>query len=98
MRTLGVTALLAAVVLTACTTGTPAVGHQYDIYKNPTHPELLTDIPPCGIRHGCTAERPLARVTNDPADEEFWQFEARLMTHWGSGMADEAEPRDYNVI
>jgi len=98
MWTLGITALPAAIVLAACTTATPAVGHQYDVSKTATHLDILTDIPPCDVRHGCAAERPLVRVTNDPGDEEFWQFEARIMTDATSGITDAAEPRDHNVI
>ncbi len=41
---------------------------------------------------------PRVAVTNSPADEEFWQFEARLKGRALIGIPYGREPRDFNVI
>ena len=41
---------------------------------------------------------PRVVVTNNPADEEFWQFEARVKVRALIGIPYGREPRDYNVI
>jgi hypothetical protein len=100
MRTLAITALLGTVLLTGCT-GTTAVGHRYHLLRNASGHEVLGAIgepgpSPCGalICPGAV----YARVTNDPHDEEFWQFEARISVYANVGIPYGRQPRDYNVI
>jgi hypothetical protein len=86
------TALLGIVFVTGCT-GTTQVGHRYSLMKT-LNGELLTGVPVICSAPTCSK----ALVTNDPHDEEFWQFETRIKIRSLNGIAYGREPRDYNVI
>jgi hypothetical protein len=54
---------------------------------------------PCGNAvDPCNKTMKDARVTNDPTDEEFWQFEARIMVRALIGIPYGRMPQDFNVI
>jgi hypothetical protein len=89
MRTPRITALLGTVLLTGCATSLTAPGHGYYLTQDRYGRPMLVS---CGLGPCNT------RVTNDPHDEEFWQFEARLKIRSVSGIPYGREPRDYNVI
>jgi len=37
-------------------------------------------------------------ITNNPSDEEFWQFEARIVVRANIGIPYGRRPQDFNVI
>jgi len=82
---------LILLVLTGC--GTGGMSQQY-ITRNDRGQEILTG--PCGGRtlEGCQS----VTITNNPADEEFWQFEARVKVRALVGIPYGRMPQDYNVI
>jgi hypothetical protein len=60
--------------------------------------EILTDMPCGNAVDPCNKAMRDARVTNNPADEEFWQFEARPMVRALVGIPYGRMPQDFNVI
>jgi hypothetical protein len=85
-------------LLTACVTGTNEKGHSYYVYKNGHGHEILTPQPCGNTTDACNNAMQQAQVTNDPADEEFWQFEARVMVRALIGIPYGRMPQDFNVI
>jgi hypothetical protein len=63
-------------IVTGCA-GTSDKGKSYYVYKNASSNEVLTDMVCGNAVDPCNKGMKDARVTNNPADEEFWQFEAR---------------------
>ena len=88
-------AVLASLV--ACA-GTTDKGKGYYVYKNAAGNEVLTDMPCGNAVDPCNKGMRDARVTNNPADEEFWQFEARVMVRAVVGIPYGRMPQDFNVI
>ena len=66
-----------AVLLGGCATGSTEVGHRYYVFKAGGREQLTAR--PCGNAvDPCNQSMQDARVTNDPADEEFWQFRGQV--------------------
>ena len=95
-------ALRGLLCLAACA-GPTERGYQYYVYTNPEGQVALAGVrgvlgggttvrcgPPCTVQ--------TATVTNDPVDEEFWQFEARVKVRALIGIPYGREPRDFSVI
>jgi hypothetical protein len=97
---LGIVCLTAIVglLLGACVTGTNEKGHSYYVYKNAKGQEILTPLPCGNAVDPCNETMKDAKVTNDPSDEEFWQFEARVMVRALIGIPYGRMPQDFNVI
>jgi hypothetical protein len=89
--------LVATLTLAGCA-GTTDKGKSYYAYKNTAENEILTDMPCGNAVDPCTKGMRDARVTNNPADEEFWQFEARVMVRALVGIPYGRMPQDFNVI
>ncbi len=71
-RTLLIALFVSVLMLAGCaTSGRAVVGQTYYVYKNNKGIEVL------GQKWQTEGSKP-AVVTNNPADEEFWQFEARI--------------------
>jgi len=72
-RTLLIALAVSVLVLAGCarTSGRAVVGQSYYVYKNDKGVEVI------GQKWQTAGSKP-AVVTNDPADEEFWQFDARI--------------------
>jgi len=87
-----------SLVLVACATGTNEKGHSYYVYKNGQGHEVLTSMPCGNAVDPCNKMMQDAHVSNDPADEEFWQFEARVMVRSLVGIPYGRMPQDFNVI
>jgi len=68
--------MVALAMLAGCA-GTTEKGKSYYVYKNASGNEVLTGRPCGNAVDPCNKTMEDARVTNNPADEEFWQFEAR---------------------
>lgn len=88
-RVAGVSLVL---ILTGC--GSGGMSQQY-VGKNRQGQEILTGN--CEAAAVCAEMRPVT-VTNNPADEEFWQFEARVKVRSLVGIPYGRMPADYNVI
>ena len=90
--------LLGVLTALAGCAGTTEKGKSYYVYKNPAGNEVLTDMPCGNAVDPCNKGMKDARVTNNPADEEFWQFEARVQVRSLVGIPYGRVPTDFNVI
>ncbi len=87
--------LVLGLVLGGC--GSAGFG-QHWVGKNAKGQEILTAAcPRGGTPTECEAMQPV-QITTDPADEEFWQFEARVRVRALVGIPYGRMPRDFNVI
>lgn len=86
------------VFVAGCMTGTSEKGHSYYVYKNANGHDILTPLPCGNAVDPCNKTMQDAKVTDDPGDEEFWQFEARVMVRALVGIPYGRMPQDFNVI
>jgi hypothetical protein len=95
-RTLTTIVMLGGMVA-GCATGGSGMAQQY-VGMNSKGQEVLTGtcLPEQSAAE-CQALRPVT-VTNKPADEEFWQFEARIKVRALVGIPYGRMPQDFNVI
>src|SRR5436190_17899000 len=92
--------------LLASCTGTTEVGHSYYVFRNAKGQEVLSGGACGNAVDPCNESMRSATVTNNPKDEEFWQFEARprntlYMGPFGIPVVPVPAgriPRDFNVI
>ena len=86
--------------------GTTEVGHSYYVNRNAKGQEVLSPGACGNAVDPCNEEMRSATVTNNPADEEFWQFEARPKNTLYFGpfglpiipVPGGRIPKDFNVI
>jgi hypothetical protein len=89
--------LIVSLMLAGCA-GTTEKGKRYYVYKNASGNEVLTDMPCGNAVDPCNKGMRDARATSNPADEEFWQFEARVQVRSPAGIQYGRMPQDFNVI
>lgn len=75
------TLFLAVLGLLIGGSGTEATtaGQKSYLYTTAAGKEVLTTLPCGNTTDPCNERYRSVTITNDPADEEFWQFEARIM-------------------
>lgn len=94
MRTL-LAGLILPLVLVGC--GSGGMSQQY-VTRNARGQEVLTGACLRGqTTEECQSMRSVT-ITNNPSDEEFWQFEARVQVRALVGIPYGRMPQDYNVI
>lgn len=88
----------ASLLLGGCGTESTATGHKTYLYKTTSGQAILTTLP-CGDQTDpCNERYQSATITNNPADEEFWQFEMRVRVRALIGIPYGRRPEDINVI
>jgi hypothetical protein len=81
-----------------CGPETTTVGDRTYLYKTAAGQEILTTLPCGNVADPCNARYQSVTITNNPADEEFWQFERRLQVRAAIGIPYGRMPQDINVI
>src|SRR5262245_13558862 len=81
--------------LNGCSSG--GMGQQY-VTRTASGQEVLTGVClPGASAKNCEAMQPV-RITTDPTDEEFWQFEARVQVRAMIGIPYGRMPRDVSIV
>ena len=81
-----------------CGTESTTSGHQTYLYKAANGQEILTTLPCGNTSDPCNQRYSTVTITNDPRDEEFWQFETRVQVRALIGISYGRRPQDINVI
>jgi hypothetical protein len=81
-----------------CGTEVTTVGGRTYLYKTPSGQEVLTTLPCGNAADSCNERYRSATITNNSADEEFWQFERSIQVRAAIGIPYGRRPQDVNVI
>jgi hypothetical protein len=91
--------LLAMLVLTTgCGTEPTTPGQKSYIYTTDAGKEILTTLACGNTTDPCNERYRSVTITNNPSDQEFWQFEARIVVRANIGIPYGRRPQDFNVI
>jgi hypothetical protein len=90
--------LVLSLLAAACGTEATTAGQHSYIYTTPAGKEVLTTLPCGNITDPCNERYRSVTITNNPSDEEFWQFEARIVVRANIGIPYGRRPQDFNVI
>lgn len=81
-----------------CGTETTTAGQHSYLYTTASGREILTTLPCGNTADPCNERYQSVTITNNPADEEFWQFEERVKVQALIGIPYGRRPQDINVI
>jgi len=89
---------LPGLLVAGCGPEVVTTGHHSYLYTTPSGREILTTQACGSVTDPCNERYRRVTITNDPADEEFWQFEERVQVRALIGIPYGRMPQDVNVI
>jgi len=93
---LGLTVIAVISFAMGCGTESTTSGHRTYLYKAANGREILTTLPCCNTSDPCNQRYSTVTITNDPRNEEFWQFETRVQVRALIGISYGRRPHQCN--